>query len=219
MYLPAHFEENRTAVLHALMRAHPLATLVTLCDPGLEANHVPVETLAEPPPYGLIRGHVARANPVWREYRHDSKALAIFQGPQAYISPNFYPSKRETGEVVPTWNYAVVHARGTLRFVQDTAWLRAFVARLTSEHEKSHEAPWRIEDAPPPYLEKMLSLIVGFEFSIESLTGKWKLSQNQSAANRQGVVEGLRAAAGPVSPEIAGMVSSLDEERRHKPAV
>ncbi len=218
MYLPAHFEENRTAVLHALMRARPLATLVTLCDSGVEANHIPVETLAEPPPHGLIRGHVARANPVWREYRPESKALAIFQGPQAYISPNFYPSKRETGEVVPTWNYAVVHARGTLRFVQDTAWLRAFVARLTLEHENSHAAPWRIEDAPPPYIEKMLSLIVGFEFSIECLTGKWKLGQNQPAANRLGVVEGLRAAGQPDSSEIAGMVSSLEEARRDKPA-
>ncbi len=218
MYLPAHFEEKRTAVLHALMRAHPLATLVTLGGSGLDANHVPVETLAEPPPHGLIRGHVARANPVWRQYRADSEALAIFQGPQAYISPNFYPSKQETGEVVPTWNYAVVHARGTLRFVQDTAWLRAFVERLTVEHEKSREAPWGVEDAPPPYIAKMLSMIVGFEFSIASLTGKWKLSQNHPAANRRGVVKGLRAAAGEDALEIANMLSSLDDERRDQPA-
>ena len=218
MYLPAHFEEKRTAVLHALMRAHPLATLVTLGDSGLDANHIPVETLAEPPPHGLIRGHVARANPVWRQYRADSEALAIFQGPQAYISPNFYPSKRETGEVVPTWNYAVVHARGTLRFVQDTAWLRAFVERLTVEHEKSREAPWGVEDAPPPYIAKMLSMIVGFEFSIASLTGKWKLSQNHTAANRRGVVKGLRAAAGEDALEIADMLSALDDERRDQPA-
>jgi transcriptional regulator len=218
LYLPAHFEEKRTPVLHALMRARPLATLVTLGGSGLEANHIPVETLTEPPPHGLIRGHVARANPVWREYRADSEALAIFQGPQAYVSPTFYPSKQETGEVVPTWNYAVVHARGTLRFVQDTAWLRAFVERLTFEHERSREAPWRVEDAPPPYIEKMLSMIVGFEFSIASLTGKWKLSQNHPAANRRGVVNGLRAAAGPDSAEIADMLSLLDEERRDKPA-
>ena len=107
-------------VMHALMRERPLATLVTLCESGLVANHIPVETLSEPAPLGMIRGHVARANPLWREYRAGSEALAIFQGPQAYISPSFYPAKRDTGEVVPTWNYAVVQARGTFRFVQDS---------------------------------------------------------------------------------------------------
>jgi transcriptional regulator len=217
LYLPAHFEENRTVALHELMRARPLATLVTLCDSGFAANHIPVETLSEPPPHGLIRGHIARANPLWREYRTDSEALAIFHGPQAYISPSLYPSKQETGEVVPTWDYAVVHARGTLRFVHDAAWLRTFVARLTKAHEAPRQLPWKIEDAPRPYIERMLSLIVGFEFSIASLTGKWKLSQNHSAANRSGVAAGLRAAGEANSREIADMLSSLDEQRRDKP--
>jgi transcriptional regulator len=217
LYLPAYFEESRTDVLHALMRARPLATLVTLCDSGLVANHIPVETLSEPPPHGLIRGHVARANPLWREYRADSEALAIFQGPQAYISPSFYPSKQETGEVVPTWDYAVVHARGTLRFVQDAAWLHALVVRLTDAHEASRRVPWKVGDAPPPYIQKMLSLIVGFEFSIVGLTGKWKINQNHPAANRQGVVKGLREAAGADSQEIANMLSSLDDERHAGP--
>src|SRR5580698_6470772 len=135
--------------MHALMRAHPLCTLVTQCESGLVANHVPVQTLAEPGPRGCIRGHIARANPLWREYRADSAALAIFQGPQVYISPSFYPSKQQTGEVVPTWDYAVVHAHGTLSFVQDAEWLRALVVRLTDAHEAPRQAPWEVADAPP----------------------------------------------------------------------
>ena len=217
MYLPAYFEESRADVLHALMRARPLATLVTMSDSGLDANHVPVETAPEPLPHGMLRGHVARANPVWRNYRAGSEALAIFQGPQAYVSPSFYPSKRETGEVVPTWNYAVVHARGTLRFVHDAVWLRALVSRLTDAHEAPRQMPWKIDDAPPPYLERMLGLIVGFEFAIVSLTGKWKLSQNHPAANRLGVVQGLRDAAGAESREVADMLSSLEEARQREP--
>jgi transcriptional regulator len=217
LYLPAYFEESRADVLHALMRARPLATLVTLCGSGLVANHIPVETLDDPAPHGAIRGHIARANPLWRDYRAGAEALAIFQGPQTYISPSFYPSKRETGEVVPTWDYAVVHARGTLQFVQDAAWLRALVTRLTDAHEAPRQAPWSIDDAPPPYIAKMLSLIVGFEFSITALTGKWKLSQNHPAANRQGVVQGLRAGAGADSREVAEMLAALDAERRDEP--
>jgi transcriptional regulator len=217
LYLPAYFEESRTDVMHGLMRARPLATLVTLSDTGLIANHVPVETLPEPLPHGMLRGHIARANPLWRTYRADSEALAIFQGPQAYISPSFYPTKQETGEVVPTWDYAVVHARGTLQFVQDGVWLRALVSRLTEAHEASRQMPWKIDDAPPPYIEQMLSLIVGFEFSIASLTGKWKLSQNHPAANRLGVVKGLRDAAGAESREVADMLSSLEDERQDEP--
>jgi transcriptional regulator len=211
MYLPTYFKESRTDVLHALMRSHPLATLVTSSESGLTANHIPIQTRSEPAPHGMLRGHIARANPLWKEYRADSEALAILQGPQVYISPSFYPAKRETGEVVPTWDYAVVHAHGTLRFVQDAAWLKAFVVELTNSHEASRQAPWKVDDAPPPYIEKMLSLIVGFEFSIVSLTGKWKLSQNHPAANRQGVVQGLRESAAENSREIADMVASFDD--------
>jgi transcriptional regulator len=216
VYLPAYFKESRTEVMQALMRARPLATLVTLCDSGLVANHIPVETLSEPAPFGVLRGHVARANPLWREYRAGTEALAIFQGPHAYISPSFYPSKQATGEVVPTWNYAMVQARGTFRFIQDTAWLQALVVRLTDSHEASRPAPWKVDDAPPPYVEKMLSLIVGFEFSIVDLTGKWKTSQNHSVANREGVVKGL-SGGGADAREIAALVSAFNEARRHEP--
>lgn len=218
MYLPAHFNETRTDVLHALMRARPLTTLVTQCESGLIANHVPVQTLDEPAPLGCIRGHIARANPLWREYRGESQALAIFQGPQIYISPSFYQSKAATGEVVPTWDYAVVHASGTLRFIHDAQWLRSLVAGLTNTHEMPRSQPWKIDDAPPAYIEKMLSLIVGFEFSIVSLAGKWKVSQNRPQADRQSVIRNLRDAADADSHEIAAMLASLDPGPESPPA-
>ncbi len=210
MYLPAHFNETRPDVMRALMRAHPLCILATQCGSGLVANHVPVQTLDEPSPLGCIRGHVARANPLWREYRADTHALAIFQGPQAYISPSFYPSKAKTGEVVPTWNYAVVHAGGTLRFIEDPAWLREFVAGLTRTHESPRSLPWQIDDAPTAYIEQMLSLIVGFEFSITALSGKWKVGQNRPPADREGVVRNLRQAADADSHEIAALLAAFD---------
>jgi transcriptional regulator len=209
LYLPAHFNETRTEVMHALMRAHPLSTLVTQCDSVLVANHVPVQTLDEPKPLGCIRGHVARANPLWRQYHADSQALAIFQGAQAYVSPSFYPSKAKTGEVVPTWNYAVVHAGGTLRFIEDAGWLRDFVAGLTTTHEAPRSQPWSIDDAPAPYIDKMLSLIIGFEFSIATLAGKWKVSQNRSQADQQGVIRGLQDSENADSRDIAAMLAAL----------
>ena len=214
MYLPAHFNETRPEVMHALMRAHPLCTLVTQCESGLVANHVPVQTLAEPGPRGCIRGHIARANPLWRDYRAESQALAIFQGPQVYISPSFYPSKAATGEVVPTWNYAVVHASGTLRFIQDTGWLRDFVAGLTATHEAPRAAPWKIDDAPAPYVDKMLSLIVGFEFSIATLSGKWKVSQNRSQADQQGVISNLQNADDADSRGMAAMLAAMADNAK-----
>jgi transcriptional regulator len=210
LYLPAHFNETRTEVMHALMRARPLAALVTLGSSGIIANHFPVQTLSEPKPLGCIRGHIARANPLWREYETGAEALAIFQGPHAYISPSFYPSKAATGEVVPTWNYAVVHARGTLRFIHDAEWLRSFVAGLTAHYEAPRPKQWKIEDAPAAYIDKMLKMIVGFEVSITSLTGKWKVSQNRPHADRVGVRENLQAAGDADSREIAAMVAARD---------
>jgi transcriptional regulator len=208
LYLPEQFNETRTEVLHALMRARPLATLVTSCESGLVANHVPLQTLAEPAPLGSLRGHVARANPLWRGYAQGSEALAIFQGPDAYISPSLYPSKMQSGEVVPTWDYAVVHAHGTLRFINDVEWLHGFVAGLTATHEASRPEPWKISDAPREYIEKMLRMIVGFEFSILRLTGKWKVSQNRPAADQLGVVQGLQSSGDADSREIAAMLAA-----------
>jgi transcriptional regulator len=217
LYLPAYFNETRPEVMHALMRAHPLCTLVTQCDSGLVANHVPMQTLDEPKPLGSIRGHIARANPLWRDYRAETQALAVFQGPQAYISPSFYPSKAETGEVVPTWNYAVVHAGGTLRFIQAADWLRDFVAGLTVTHEAPRSMPWKIDDAPAPYIDKMLSLIVGFEFSIATLSGKWKASQNRSQADQEGVMRNLQNADDADSHEMAAMLAAGLARRTGQP--
>jgi transcriptional regulator len=179
-----------------------------VCDAGIVANHIPMETSSEPP-FGVIRGHVARANPLWRDYRPGTEALAVFQGPQTYISPSFYATKTETGKVVPTWDYAVVHARGTLQFIEDAVWLRALVSRFSDMHEASRPQPWKIDDAPAEYIEKMLAAIVGFELSVVSLTGKWKLSQNHHGANRQGVIAGLRASADVQSVQIADMLASM----------
>ena len=206
MYLPTHFAQPDVDTLHALMRAHPLATLVTLGAQGLDANPVPLMWVDDGTPHGVLRGHVARANPVWREAAPGAEALAIFHGPNAYISPSWYPSKRETGKVVPTWNYAVVHARGALRVIDDAAWLRGLVETLTRTHEAGMPQPWAVGDAPPDYIARMLGAIVGIELALTSLQGKWKTSQNQPAANRAGVVEGLRRRDGADDAAMADWV-------------
>lgn len=208
MYLPAHFEESRRDVLHALMRARPFATLVSQGDEGPAADHLPLYLAAEAGPYGALRGHVARANPLWQRAA-DRQVLAIFHGPQAYVSPSWYASKREHGKVVPTWNYAVVHARGRLRAIDDPAWLRAQLEALVARHEAGFAAPWRIADAPPDYVERMVAAIVGIEIPIGELTGKWKISQNQPAANRAGVVAGLAQQDSAEARWIAELVAGL----------
>jgi transcriptional regulator len=196
MYLPAHFEETRTDVLRALIRSHPLGTLVTQDTGGaLQANPIPF--LIEPGPlaHDTLRGHVARANPLWRETRGDLDALVVFQGAQSYVSPGWYPSKAEHGKVVPTFNYVVVQARGRLRAIDDAAWVHALVARLTDRFEASRPRPWAVTDAPADYIATMLGAIVGIEIELDSLVGKWKVSQNRNAADRDGVAAGLAALA------------------------
>jgi transcriptional regulator len=194
MYLPAHFAQHDSAALHALMRERPLATLVVRqADGGITADLVPLHF--EPPgsagdgQHGLLRGHVARANPLWRAAGAD--VLAVFHGPQAYVTPSWYPSKREHGKVVPTWNYSMVQARGLLRTVDDAPWLRALVGLLTDSHEAGRASPWSVDDAPQDYVQQMLRGIVGIEIPLSSLLGKWKLSQNRSAADIAGVSLGL----------------------------
>ena len=154
---------------------------------------------------GTLRGHVARANPVWREAA-GAQVLAAFQGPQAYITPSWYPSKAASAKVVPTWNYAVVHARGTLRVTEDAAWLRALVGRLTDVHEASRAHRWQVDDAPADYIEQMLRAIVGIEIEITSLQGKWKVSQNRSAADRAGVAAGLGSIDSDAARAMAGLI-------------
>ncbi len=192
MYVPSHFEETRVEVLHQLIREHSLAVLVTLGSEGLNANHIPFEIDPEPAPFGTLRGHVARANPVWRDSSKEVEPLVIFQGPQAYITPSWYQTKKETGKVVPTYNYVLVHAYGPLRVVEDRAWLRGLVERLTNRYEAARPVPWKVTDAPGDFIEKMLGAIVGMEIPITKLVGKWKVSQNRPSADRDGVVKGLR---------------------------
>jgi transcriptional regulator len=192
MYLPAHFSEARPDVLRAFVRDHPLGLLVTQNRAGgVDANSVPFVLDADGDTPGVLRAHVARANPVWKTARDDADALVVFQGPHGYVSPAWYPSKAEHGKVVPTWNYVMVQARGRLRAVDDRSWLRDFVARLTERHEAGRDAPWSASDAPADFLETMLGAIVGIEIELSSLVGKWKVSQNRGAADRAGVVEGL----------------------------
>ena len=192
MFIPAAFAETDTAPLHALMRAHPLATIVIATSDGLDANHIPLHLDPASAAAGTLRGHVARANPLWRACGEGVPALAIFRGPDAYITPNWYPGKRDDGKAVPTWNYVTVHAHGRLRAIDDVQWLRAQLEELVTEHESGEAVPWKIADAPPDYIETLLRGIVGIELRIARLEGKWKASQNHPAVNRTGVIEGLR---------------------------
>ena len=192
MYLPAHFNESRPAVLRAFVRDHPLGLLVTQNRAGgIDANCVPFVLDADGDSPGVLRAHVARANPVWSSARDDVDALVVFQGPQGYVSPAWYPSKAAHGKVVPTWNYVMVQARGRLRAIEDRAWLRDFVGRLTDRHEGARAEPWGVGDAPADYIETMLGAIVGIELTLSALVGKWKVTQNRSEADRAGVAEGL----------------------------
>jgi len=191
MYLPKHFEQTDPAELALLMREHPLATLVTTgADGALTADHVPLEFIPGDGPHGKLRGHVARANPLWRKAA-GKPVLAVFNGPQAFISPSWYPSKQEHHKVVPTWNYAVVHAHGTLQAIDEAPWLHALVSGLTGHHESTRSPPWAVSDAPDDFVQQMLRAIVGIEIPIDSVIGKWKLSQNRSPADLAGTVSGL----------------------------
>ena len=208
MYTPKHFEEPRVEVMHQLMRARPLATLVTLVSGGLDANHIPLHLLDAPAPFGTLRGHVARANPLWRDFATDVEALAIFHGPDSYITPSWYATKQETGKVVPTWNYAVAHAYGKLRVIDDAAWVRAQLEALTAHNEAKFDHPWSVSDAPREYTDQLIETIVGIEIVITRLTGKWKVSQNQPAKNQAGVIAGLANSDQRDAAEMAALVSA-----------
>ncbi|HYA28727.1 MAG TPA: FMN-binding negative transcriptional regulator [Acidobacteriota bacterium] len=206
IYLPAFFDESRPEVLQQLINERPLGTLVTLGAAGLSANHIPFEYDSVPSRWGTLRGHVARANPVWHEFSKEIDALVIFHGPSSYISPSWYPTKATTGEVVPTYNYAVVHAYGPLRIIDDPIWLRRLVSGLTSRFEAKMAAPWQISDAPESFIEKQLQAIVGIEMVVSKLVGKWKVSQNRPAIDRAGVVSELSEAPDADGLAIAEMV-------------
>ena len=212
MYVPDHFRETQVAVLQAFVERHPLATLVAMTAEGLTANHIPLHAQLRAGAGGLLRGHIARANSLWRELKGGAEVLAVFTGAEHYISPGAYPSKQQHGKVVPTWNYATVHVKGSIRFIDDESWLREFVVSLTDVHERGRPNRWQVSDAPPDYIASMLRAIVGFEIEISSMVGKFKGSQNRSAEDRAGVrttlgVEGLSA------DEIAELVPEAGDPK------
>lgn len=206
MYLPKHFEEREPGRLRSFIQRHPLGALVTATGSGLDANHIPFVFADTGSNAGTLHGHIARANPLWREVVGDAPALVIFQGADSFISPSWYPSRRENASAVPTWNYAVVHAHGVLRCVDDPAWVRSHVEALTREHEGKRDLPWAVTDAPADFVERMVAAIVGIEISITRLVGKLKLSQNRSIADRVAVVDALEREATPSGTAIAALM-------------
>ena len=192
MYVPRYFVEDRVEVLHAAIREADLTTLVTTGTGELCVSHLPMLLEPEPGPLGRLMGHLARANSQWKSTPDGSTALAVIVGPSGYVSPSWYATKRETGRVVPTWDYVAVHAHGTVRFFDEREQLLELVTRLTDRHEHTRAAPWKVRDAPLDYLDSLLKNIVGVELTITRLEGQWKASQNKSEADRRGVEEGLR---------------------------
>jgi transcriptional regulator len=207
MYVPKHHEESDISVLHALIRSQPLGTWVTLGDGELLANHIPFLVDNTRGKHGTLIGHVARANAVWQTFSKTVNSVVAFQGPQTYITPSWYPSKHAHGKAVPTWNYAVVHAYGMPRTIEDRDWLLQHVNQLTNVHEADQAVPWKVADAPQEFTDKMLQAIVGIEIPIERLVGKWKVSQNRSQPDRLGVVAGLSSREDAQSREMASLVS------------
>lgn len=214
MYAPKQHEELDVAVLHSLVRSHPLGAWVTLAQGELVANHVPFLLDPTRGELGTLVGHVARANEVWKSYSETTESVVMFQGPQCYITPSWYPSKHEHGRAVPTWNYAVVHVHGIPRAIEGRDWLYAHVNELTDRHEAERALPWRVADAPVEYMERMLQSVVGIEIPITRLFGKWKVSQNRSDPDKLGVVAGLLERPDDVAREMASLVRQHVSSRK-----
>lgn len=206
MYIPQHFEERDLAVLHALIRSHPLSTWVTPADGTLAVNHIPFLLDSSQGEYGTLVGHVARANPIWKTFSREMASAVIFQGPQGYITPSWYPTKHAHGKAVPTWNYAVVHAHGVPRAIEDGNWLLKHVTQLSDLHESERAVPWSVSDAPPDYIDTMLKAIVGIEIPITAVVGKWKTSQNRPLADKLGTIAGLHERGDANSRQMAALV-------------
>jgi transcriptional regulator len=213
MYIPKQFEVTDLSTLHKLISDHPLGTWVTIADGNLEANHIPFVIDVGNGPLGTLQCHVARSNPVWQTISHQLPSLVIFSGPNAYVSPTWYPSKSEHGRVVPTWNYAVVHVSGRPRVVDEPKWILEHVSLLTETHESRRANPWSVKDAPESFLNGLTQAIVGIEISIDSIKGKWKVSQNRSEADRDGVALALSHQSNSAAKEMAELVE------RHSPRI
>jgi transcriptional regulator len=205
-YLPSHFEETDSATLHALVRAHPLATWVVHHQGELLVNHIPFLLDAQLGEHGTLVGHVARANPVWQALAEGASSVAVFTGAQAYVSPNWYPSKHAHGKAVPTWNYATVHAHGVPRAFNDPTRVLDVVTRLTQTHEAAQALPWQVADAPADFVASLLKAIVGIEIPVQRWIGKWKVSQNRPAADQQGVAAGLKGLGHESAAQMAALV-------------
>ena len=206
MYQPAHFRVEDVAQMHALMRARPFAALICDGAAGLYASHLPT-VLKDDGPHGTIECHLARANPHWKDLAGGKEALAIFQGPDGYVTPNWYPSKAEHGKVVPTWNFAAVHAYGRPEVMTDRDWLYRHVSELTAQFERSEPKPWAPSDAPAAFIETMLRGIVGFRLVISRLEGKWKMSQNRELKDRESVAQNLGRRGVGDDRELAELVA------------
>jgi transcriptional regulator len=211
MYIPRHNEEKRVPVMHALMVSQPLGTLVTLGASGLFASHIPMILENDGSQFGVLKGHISRANTQWRDFVPTVDALAIFAGHQHYITPNWYPGTKEHGKEVPTWNYVVVHAYGPLRVIQDEHWLLTNVTKLTDIHEAGSPVPWKVSDAPQDFIKSQLKGIIGLELPIQRLEGKWKVSQNRTESERKGVIEGLTKLNTPESLAMKALVEDLPQ--------
>jgi transcriptional regulator len=207
MYQPSHHRQDRLEAQHGLIRAYPLGTLVTVGPDSILANPVPFLLDVAASPKGVLKAHVARANPLWRAHDPAREALVIFQGPQCYVSPSFYASKAETGKVVPTWNYVTVQVHGRLKVIEERAWLLDQIRALTALQEAGQPVPWTIDDAPTDFISAMLAAIVGIEIDIDRIEGKWKLSQNRSPGDQRSLVEALRRSSQESARAIAALIA------------
>jgi transcriptional regulator len=206
MHIQSTFRENDIDRLHALIGEYPLATLVTRSAEGLDANHIPLQLDPQAGKQGVLRGHVARGNPVWQDAGNEPEVLVIFQGGNLYISPNWYANKRETGKGVPTWNYIAVHVSGVLRIHDNPVWLRSHLESLTAVHEAAQAQPWQLSDAPQDYLEKMIKAVVGIEIEIRRIDGKFKLNQNRPLQDRQSVIAALQSGSDIKAAQMAELI-------------
>lgn len=213
MYIPPHHAMPDINDAYALMKAYPLGAWVTPSDDGLLANHIPFVLDPSRGRSGTLLGHVARANPVWKQLPDSAPSVVMFQGPQSYITPGWYPSKREDGKVVPTWNYCVVHAHGVARAIDDREWLHEMLVRLTASNESSQALPWKVTDAPADFIDKLARAVVGIEIPIDRLVGKLKLSQDEALQDRLGTITGLVAEGTESAAQMASLVRQAIDRR------
>jgi len=209
MYQPKSFQQDNVDEMKAMMKAYPLATLVTTGQHGTQANHIPLILKEVAAGEHVLWGHIAKANPLWQELDNSASVLAIFHGPNGYVSPNYYPTKQEHGKVVPTWNYVAVHVRGRLGFIHEDKWKLEMLNNLTEQHESQQKDPWSVSDAPKEFTQSLLGAIVGFEIKVTAIDGKWKAGQNQPNKNRQGTIDGLSVSQNPADRKMAEVMAKM----------